>query len=120
MLFALDTLRVQLIVLGIKLEFYIALFFVGYHQIQIFAKSTADERRLARIESQDEHASSAVMNEGFRSLVACRHELKNVKQRCQNSSLKARLKDNEPQIKFSKTETPPSRTGLWLRLFSLG
>jgi len=71
MLFALDTLCIQLIVLGIELEFYIALFFVGYHQIQIFAKSTADERRLARIESQDEHASSAVMDEGFRGLVAC-------------------------------------------------
>jgi len=76
MLLALDTLRVQLIILGIELEFYITLFFVGYHQVQIFAESTADESGLTRIESQNEHAKSEVMDEGFHSLVACKHELK--------------------------------------------
>jgi len=43
MLLALDALRVQLIVLGIELEFYVALFFVGHHQIQILAKTAANE-----------------------------------------------------------------------------
>ena len=59
MLFALHTLRVQLIILGIELELYVALFFVGHHEIQILAKSAANESRLARIESQNVHASAA-------------------------------------------------------------
>jgi hypothetical protein len=76
MLLALDALGVQLIVLGIELEFYITLFFVSYHQVQILAKSAANESGLARIQSQNEHAKSEVMDEGFRGLVACRHKLK--------------------------------------------
>ena len=59
MLLALHTLRVQLIILGIELELYIALFFVGHHQVQILAKSAADESRLARVESQNVHAYAA-------------------------------------------------------------
>lgn len=59
MLFALDALCVQLIVLGIELEFYITLFFVGHHQIQVLAKSAAHESRLTRIESQNVHANAA-------------------------------------------------------------
>ncbi len=59
MLLALHALRVQLIIFGIELEFYVALFFVGHHQIQILAKSAANESRLARIESQNVHADAA-------------------------------------------------------------
>ena len=59
MLFALDALCVQLIVLGVELEFHVALFFVGHHQIQVFAKSTADESGLTRIESQHVHRAAA-------------------------------------------------------------
>ena len=58
MLLALDTLRVQLIILGIELELYIALFFVGHHQIQVLTKSAANESGLARIESQNVHANA--------------------------------------------------------------
>jgi len=61
------TLRVQLIVLGIELEGYIALFFVGYHQIQVFATRAAHESGLARIESQNIHISADVL---MRELVA--------------------------------------------------
>jgi hypothetical protein len=43
MLLALDTLRVQLIVLRIELELYVTLFFVGHHQIQVLTESAADE-----------------------------------------------------------------------------
>ena len=59
MLFALHALRVQLIVLRIELEFYVALFFVGHHEIQILAKSAANESRLAGIKSQNVHADAA-------------------------------------------------------------
>jgi hypothetical protein len=59
MLLALDTLRVQLIVLRIELELYVTLFFVGHHQIQVLAKSTADESGLTRIKSQNVHAYAA-------------------------------------------------------------
>ena len=58
---ALDTLRVQLVVLGVELERYIALFFVGYHQVQILATSAPDESGLARIESQNIHISADVL-----------------------------------------------------------
>jgi len=58
---ALDTLRVQLVVLGIELERYIALLFVGHHQIQVLATSTTDERGLTRIESQNIHSSADVL-----------------------------------------------------------
>ena len=61
MLLALDTLRVQLIVLRIELERYIALFFVGHHQIQVLATSTANESGLARIERQNIHRSADVL-----------------------------------------------------------
>jgi hypothetical protein len=54
-----ETLCVQLIVFGIELEGYIALFFVSYHQIQVLATSTADESRLARIEGQNIHSNAA-------------------------------------------------------------
>jgi hypothetical protein len=57
-LFALHALRVQLIVLGIELELYVALFFVGHHEIQILTKSAANESGLARIESQNVHANA--------------------------------------------------------------
>lgn len=59
MLFALHALRVQLIVFRIELEFYVALFFVSHHEIQILAKSAANESGLARIESQNVHADAA-------------------------------------------------------------
>ena len=58
MLFALDALRVQLIVLGTELKLYIALFFVSHHQIQVLTKSAANESGLARIESQNVHANA--------------------------------------------------------------
>jgi hypothetical protein len=57
---ALYALCVQLIVLGIELEGYVALFLVGHHQIQVLAKSAADESGLARIESQNVHENVAV------------------------------------------------------------
>jgi hypothetical protein len=59
MVLALDTLRVQLIVLRIELELYVTLFFVGHHQIQVLAKSAADESGLTRIKSQNVHADAA-------------------------------------------------------------
>jgi hypothetical protein len=59
MLLALHALRVQSIIFGIELEFYVALFFVGHHEIQVLAKSAANESRLARIESQNVHADAA-------------------------------------------------------------
>jgi hypothetical protein len=43
MLLALHALRVQSIIFGIELEFYVALFFVGHHEIQVLAKSAANE-----------------------------------------------------------------------------
>ena len=46
MSFALDALRIQLIVLGVELKFYVALFFIRHHEIQVLAKSTADESGL--------------------------------------------------------------------------
>jgi hypothetical protein len=58
-LLTLHAFRVQLIVLGVELEFYIAFFFVGHHQIQVLAKSAANEGGLTRIESQNVHASAA-------------------------------------------------------------
>jgi hypothetical protein len=58
---ALDTLRIQLVVLGVELEGYIALFFVGHHQIQVPTTSTADESRHARIESQNKHRDEAFL-----------------------------------------------------------
>ena len=57
MVLALETLGVQLIVLGIELEGYIILFLVGHHQVQVFATSTADESGLAGIESQNIHTN---------------------------------------------------------------
>ena len=59
MALTLDTLSVQLIVLGIELKGYVVLFLVGHHQIQVFATSTADESGLARIESQNVHTDPA-------------------------------------------------------------
>jgi hypothetical protein len=59
MSFALDALRIQLIVLGVELKFYVALFLIGYHEIQVLAKSTADESGLTRIESQHVHRAAA-------------------------------------------------------------
>jgi len=56
---ALDTLRIQLIVLGVELKFYIALFLIGHHEIQVLAKSTADESGFTRIESQHVHRAAA-------------------------------------------------------------
>jgi hypothetical protein len=64
---ALNTLRVQLIVLGVELERYTALFFVGYHEVQILAASAADESGLAWIESQNIHSSVDVW---MRELIA--------------------------------------------------
>jgi hypothetical protein len=58
--FALFTLGVQLIVLGIELEGYVALFFVGHHQIQVLATSAFHESGLARIESQNVHKNATV------------------------------------------------------------
>ena len=54
------TLRIQLIVFGIELERYIALFLVGHHQIQVLAPRAAHERGLARIESQNVHTHPAL------------------------------------------------------------
>jgi hypothetical protein len=51
MLFALETLRIQLVIFGIELERHLVLFLVGHHQIQVVATSAADESGLARIES---------------------------------------------------------------------
>ncbi len=59
MLFALHALRVQSIIFGIELEFYVALFFVGHHEIQVLAETAANESGLARIESQNVHADAA-------------------------------------------------------------
>jgi hypothetical protein len=59
MSFALDALRIQLIVLGVELKLYIAFFFIGYHEIQVLAKSAADESGLTRIESQHVHWAAA-------------------------------------------------------------
>ena len=70
MSFALDALRIQLIVLGVELKFYVALFFIGYHEIQVLAKSTADESGLTRIESQYIHRAASLMDEGFPTPVA--------------------------------------------------
>jgi len=55
MLFALKTQRIQLVILGVELERYIAFFFVGHHEIQVLATSAADESGLARVESQNIH-----------------------------------------------------------------
>jgi len=60
MALAMETLRVQLIVLRVELERYIGLFFIGYHQIQVFTTSAANEGGLARIESQDIHRNAAI------------------------------------------------------------
>jgi hypothetical protein len=57
---ALNAFRIQLIVLGIELEGYIALLLVGHHEIQIFATRTAYESGLARIESQNVHTNPAL------------------------------------------------------------
>jgi len=67
MALALETLRVQLIVLRVELERYIGLFFIGYHQIQVFTTRAAHESGLARIESQNIHISVDVL---MRELVA--------------------------------------------------
>ena len=67
---ALDTLRIQLIVLGVELKLHVALFFVGHHEIQVLAKGAADESGLTRIESQNVHRAAAVMDEGFPTSVA--------------------------------------------------
>jgi hypothetical protein len=61
MSFALNTLRVQLVVLGIELERYVALFFVRDHQVQVLATSAAHESGLARIESQNIHITAGVL-----------------------------------------------------------
>jgi len=50
MLFALEALRIQLVIFGIELERYFVLFFVGHHQIQVLATSAANESGFARIE----------------------------------------------------------------------
>ena len=57
MALALNTLRIQLIVLGMKLERYVVLFLVGYHQVQILATSTPHEGGFAGIERQNIHTS---------------------------------------------------------------
>ena len=62
---ALEALRIQLIVPGIELEFYIALFFVSHHQIQILADGAANESGLARIKSQNVHANANVLMKDF-------------------------------------------------------
>ena len=61
MAFALETLRVQLVVLGIELERDVAIFFVGYHQIQVLATSAAHESGLAGIEGQNIHVSADIL-----------------------------------------------------------
>ena len=55
MLFALEALRIQLVIFGIELERYFVLFFVGHHQIQVLATSAANESGFARIEGQHIH-----------------------------------------------------------------
>ena len=67
MALAQNTLCIQLIIFGIELEGYVVLFFVGHHQVQIFATGTAHESGLARIESQNIHISVDVL---MRELVA--------------------------------------------------
>jgi hypothetical protein len=61
MLFALETLRVQLVVFSFELEGYIALLFVCDHQIQVLATSAADESGFARIESQNIHIKADIL-----------------------------------------------------------
>jgi hypothetical protein len=57
MALALNTLCVQLIILGVKLKRYVVLFLVGHHQIQILATSTPHEGGFAGIECQNIHTN---------------------------------------------------------------
>ena len=52
---ALNTLCVQLIILGMELERHIVLLLVGHHQIQILATSAPHEGGFAGIECQNVH-----------------------------------------------------------------
>ena len=68
---ALNTLCVQLIILGMELERHIVLLLVGHHQIQILATSAPHEGGFAGIECQYIH-TAIFMDEGPRGLVASR------------------------------------------------
>jgi hypothetical protein len=68
---ALNTLCVQLIILGMELERHIVLLLVGHHQIQILATSAPHEGGFAGIERQYIH-TAIFMDEGPRGLVASR------------------------------------------------
>lgn len=60
MALALNTLRIQLIILGMELERHVVLFLVGHHQIQILATSTPHEGGFAGIECQYIHTNPAL------------------------------------------------------------
>jgi hypothetical protein len=54
---ALNTLRIQLIILGMKLERHVVLLLVGHHQIQILATSAPHKSGFAGIECQYVHTN---------------------------------------------------------------
>jgi hypothetical protein len=59
--FALKTLGIQMVILGVELERNAGLFLVRHHEVQVLAVGAANESGLARVESQHEHSNAVVL-----------------------------------------------------------